>query len=54
MRIDEAKSLMLENRDTSIEEIASQVGFSSLSTFSSTFKKVVGESPVKWKNSQKL
>lgn len=51
MRIEEAQSIMLQESETSIEQIASRVGFSSVSTFSSTFKKVVGESPVKWRNS---
>ena len=51
IRIDEAQSIMLHDSESSIEQIASRVGFSSVSTFSSTFKKVVGESPVKWRNS---
>ena len=50
LRIDEAQSIMIQERETSIEQIASRVGFSSVATFSSTFKKVVGESPVKWRN----
>ena len=52
MRIEEAQSIMLQESETSIEHIASRVGFSSVSTFSSTFKKVVGESPVKWRNTR--
>ena len=52
MRIEEAQSIMLQESETSIEQIASRVGFSSVSTFSSTFKKVVGESPVKWRNTR--
>ena len=50
MRIQEAQSIMTNERETTMEQIASRVGFSSLSTFSSTFKKIVGESPVKWRN----
>lgn len=50
MRINEAQSIMLQERDTTIEQVATRVGFSSPSTFSSTFKKLVGESPVKWRN----
>ena len=50
MRIDEAQSIMVQERETSIEQIASRLGFTSVSTFSITFKKVVGESPVKWRN----
>lgn len=52
MRISEACDILLNNRNASIEQIASQVGFTSLSTFSSTFKKVMGESPAKWRNNQ--
>ena len=52
MRISEACEILLNDHDVSIEQVASQVGFTSLSTFSSTFKKVMGESPVKWRNNQ--
>lgn len=52
MRINEAKSLLLAERDLSIERISSMVGFSSPSTFSSAFKKIVGESPKMWRNHQ--
>ena len=52
MRINEAKSLLLSERDLSIERISSMVGFSSPSTFSSAFKKIVGESPKMWRNHQ--
>lgn len=50
MRINEAKSLLLDERDQSIEKISSMVGFSSPSTFSSTFKRMVGVSPNQWRN----
>lgn len=52
MRIHEAQSIMLQEPETSMEQIASRVGFSSLSTFSVTFKKMVGKSPVNWRNSK--
>lgn len=52
LRVDEAKSLMLASREMSIEQIASAVGFTSASTFSSTFKKMEGISPSKWRNNQ--
>ena len=52
MRISEACEILRNDHDVSIEQVASQVGFTSLSTFSSTFKKVMGESPVKWRNNQ--
>ena len=54
MRIDEAQRIMMDDPETSLDQIASRVGFSSLSTFSSTFKKMVGESPIKWRNRQML
>ena len=50
MRIEEAQSLMRSNPSLSIEQIATKVGFTSASTFSSTFKKKVGSTPNKWRN----
>lgn len=52
MRIHEAQSMMLNDRDMPIEQIAGLVGFSSASTFSITFKKLVGISPNQWRNQQ--
>lgn len=52
MRIQEAQSLMLADRNMPIEQIAGEVGFTSQSTFSSTFKKQVGISPNAWRNQQ--
>ena len=52
MRIQEAQSLMQADRNMPIEQIASEVGFTSQSTFSSTFKKQVGISPNAWRNQQ--
>lgn len=50
MRIQEAQSLMLAHPEASIEQISTQVGFTSHSTFSSTFKKITGMSPLQWRN----
>ncbi len=52
MRIAEAQSLMMSHPSDSIEQIASRVGFSSPSTFSITFKKMVGKSPNVWRSQQ--
>ncbi len=52
MRIQEAQSLMLADRNMPIEQIAGEVGFTSQSTFSSTFKRQVGISPNAWRNQQ--
>ena len=52
MRIHEAQSMMINNSNMPIEQIANLVGFSSSSTFSSTFKKLVGISPNRWRNQQ--
>ena len=49
MRIDEAKALMLADHNMTIEQVASQVGFTSSSTFSNTFKRIEGISPNKWR-----
>ena len=50
LRIDEAQSLMSTHPSMLIEQIATRVGFTSASTFSSTFKKIVGITPNKWRN----
>ena len=52
MRINEALSLMQADPNATIEHIAGQVGFSSSSAFSATFKKVVGITPNQWRNRQ--
>jgi AraC-like DNA-binding protein len=52
MRIHEAQQIMLQNPDATIEQIAGQVGFTAASTFSTTFKKIVGISPAKWRSRQ--
>ena len=50
LRIEEAQSLMSTHPSMLIEQIATRVGFTSASTFSSTFKKIVGITPNKWRN----
>jgi len=49
MRIREAKDL-IDKGTMSMDQIAHVVGYSSYSTFSSTFKKVTGMSPNAWRN----
>lgn len=41
---------MLQHSNTSISEIAQMSGFSTSSQFSSTFKKITGKSPTKYRN----
>ncbi|MGO1580515.1 MAG: helix-turn-helix domain-containing protein [Peptoniphilaceae bacterium] len=52
LRIEESKKLLL-NTDLTILEISIKVGFKSLSYFSSTFKKVTGYSPKKYREKNK-
>lgn len=52
MRIQEAQTLLSTDHDASIEQIAMKVGFTTASTFSSTFKKVVGMTPYQWRISR--
>lgn len=49
-RIEEAKRLLLESIDTKISEVAFDVGYNSLSTFNSVFKKATGLTPTKFRN----
>ncbi|MBR4829899.1 MAG: helix-turn-helix transcriptional regulator [Muribaculaceae bacterium] len=50
LRIQEAQSLMRNDSSLSMEQIARQVGYTSYSTFSNTFKKISGLSPKEWRN----
>ena len=50
LRIQESQSLMSTHPSMLIEQIATRVGFTSASTFSCTFKKIVGIAPNKWRN----
>ena len=49
LRINDAKKMLLENRDTSTNIIGEMCGFSDRSNFHSQFTKTVGCSPKKWR-----
>lgn len=51
LRIEEAKRLLLENREASINIIAEASGFSDKSNFHRQFVKIVGCSPKDWRDS---
>ncbi len=48
-RIEDAKKLLLENNQFTLEAIGFEAGFSSKSTFYATFKKIVGQTPSEYK-----
>lgn len=50
-RINEAKKLLKENNQYTLEAIGFEAGFSSKSTFYATFKKFVGQTPAEFKKS---
>ena len=50
LRIEEAKILLLENKDASINIIAEASGFSDKSNFHRQFVKIVGCSPKEWRD----
>ena len=50
LRIEEAKNLLLENKDASINIIAEACGFSDKSNFHRQFVKIVGCSPKEWRD----
>jgi AraC-like DNA-binding protein len=52
LRIEEAKTLLLENKDASINIIAEASGFSDKSNFHRQFVKIVGCSPKEWRDSE--
>jgi len=49
-RIREAKRIILEDNQSSIQEIAYQVGFNSISSFNTSFKQAVGMTPMKFRD----
>jgi len=49
LRVEEAKRLLVENNQFTLEAIGFEAGFSSNSTFYATFKKVVGQTPAEYK-----
>ena len=51
LRIEEAKTLLLENKEASINIIAEASGFSDKSNFHRQFVKIVGCSPKEWRDS---
>ena len=51
LRIEEAKKMLLENKDASINIIAETSGFSDKSNFHRQFVKIVGCSPKQWRDS---
>lgn len=52
LRIEEAKRLLLENKDLSVNMIADMSGFSDKSNFHRQFTKLVGCSPRQWRESE--
>jgi len=50
LRISEAKALLIENPKISFKEISQKVGFTNLSTFTESFKRVTGYKPKDFKN----
>ena len=50
LRISEAKALLLENPNMNFKEISEKVGFTNLSTFTESFKRVTGFTPKDFKN----
>ena len=52
LRIEEAKKLLLKNKDVSINVIGEMAGFSDRSNFHRQFVKIVGCSPKQWRDSK--
>lgn len=48
-RVEEAKQLLKENNQFTLESIGFEAGFSSKSTFYATFKKLIGKTPAEFK-----
>ncbi len=54
LRLEEAKQMMLVDKDKKLEEIAFAVGFSSLSYFSKVFSRLEGVTPSAWLRTRSL
>ncbi|MDE5955520.1 MAG: helix-turn-helix domain-containing protein [Bacteroidales bacterium] len=54
LRIEEAKRMLLENRDLSVHIVGELSGFSDRSNFHRQFTKLVGCSPKQWRESEGL
>mgnify|MGYP000035312788 CR=1 FL=1 len=50
-RIEEAKKVLQENSNLTLETIGYECGFNSKSTFYTTYKKIVGKTPSQFKSS---
>ncbi len=48
LRIEDAKRMLLEDQDRSMEDIAHSLGFSSGSYFNRVFSQIVGTTPARW------
>ena len=54
IRIEKSLTLIKENPDQSLKDIAGEIGFSSLTTFGRTFRRQMGESPSEYRNKKQL
>jgi two-component system response regulator YesN len=52
LRIEDAKIILLDNRELPISLVGEMVGFSDRSNFHRQFTKIAGCSPKKWRESQ--
>ena len=50
----ERAMFLLRATDRSVTDVCLDVGFSSLGTFSRTFRKIVGESPTEFRNGERI
>lgn len=53
LRIEEAKRLLLSFPDMAISDIGRRVGICDRSNFGKQFRRIVGDTPQNWRNSQK-
>lgn len=52
LRIEEAKKLLVNNKEKSINNIAITIGFSSIESFTHIFTRIEGKAPSKWREEQ--